>query len=131
MRTRTISRLTSLVLSGLAPMVLFAQEPQPQGCGNYEDQLSAEQAAYLADQDLPIEVPEGEVAIIQRCDVTGDNTVDINDIRAISQLRNTPAAHPDDPADWDRNNFITVADARGCQRACTLPRWRAAGHLLF
>lgn len=122
MRTRLISRLTTLVFSGLVPMMVFAQEPPAQGCGNYEDQMSDEQAQYLADENLPIEVPEGQVETIQRCDMDGDNTVDINDIRAISRLRNTPAAHPDDPADWDRNNFITIGDARGCQRACTLPR---------
>jgi len=114
--------LTAFVLSGLAPIALFAQEPTDSGCGNYEEQLSPEQVAYLQDQDLPIDVPQGVVPIIQRCDINGDNMVDINDIRAIAAARNQPAAHPDDPMDWDRNNVINILDARGCQRACTLQR---------
>jgi len=62
--------------------------------------------------------------VIQRCDIDLNNTVDINDIRAILAQRNQPAAHPDDPMDWDRNNVINILDARGCQRACSLPRCR-------
>ncbi len=48
--------------------------------------------------------------------------VDINDIRAIAMTRNQPAAHPDDPMDWDQNSVINILDARGCQRACSYSR---------
>lgn len=122
MRTLFTSMLTAFALSGLAPIAAFAQDPTAPGCGDYNDQLTAEQIAYLDGQDLAIQVPQGEVPIIQRCDVDGNNVVDINDIRAISLRRNQPAAHPDDPADWNRDNVITVNDARGCQLACALPR---------
>jgi hypothetical protein len=100
---------------GLAPIAVLAQ-----ACEEY--QLSQEQLAYLDSQSLLVEAPEGTVPVIQRCDIDGDNTVDINDIRAIARARNQPAAHPDDPMDWDRNNMIDILDARGCQQACTLPR---------
>jgi len=111
------TRLTALIIPTLAllPALAVAGECQP-------PPLSAEQLAYLQAQQLVINVPEGDVADIQRCDIDGDNTVDINDIRAISAARNQPAAHPDDPMDWDRNNYIDLLDARGCQLACTLPR---------
>jgi hypothetical protein len=100
----------------LAPTVALAQ-----ACGNYNDTLTDEQEAYIAAQ-LEITVPDGELPIIQRCDIDGNLSVDINDIRAIAQLRNTPAAHNQDPADWDRNGQINILDARGCQRACANPR---------
>lgn len=84
--------------------------------------LTQAQIDYLASQQLVITEPKGDVPVIQRCDIDGDNTVDINDIRAIAAMRNQPAAHPDDPMDWDRNSVIDILDARGCQRACTLRR---------
>jgi hypothetical protein len=99
----------------LAPIAALAQS-----CDDY--QLSQEQLDYLESQSVLVEPPQGTVPIIQRCDIDGDNTVDINDIRAIAAARNQPAAHPDDPMDWDRNSVINILDARGCQRACTLPR---------
>jgi len=117
MRTRTPATLTILVLSGLAPIAAFAAT-----CGDYEAQLTQEQLDYIAATSLELAVPEGEVAVVQRCDIDGNNTVDINDIRAIAMKRNQPSAHPDDPMDWDRNNWINLLDARGCQQACTLPR---------
>ena len=84
--------------------------------------LTQAQIDYLETQDLVITAPTGEVATIQRCDIDGDNMVDINDIRAIAAQRNQPAAHPDDPMDWDRSSVIDVLDARGCQRACSFSR---------
>jgi hypothetical protein len=65
------------------------------------------------------------VAVAMRCDANDDDVVDINDIRAIFGNRNQPASGPDDPMDWDQNGIINVLDARGCQRACTLPRCAA------
>jgi len=109
--------LTILLLSGLAPIAAFAAT-----CDDYEAQLTQEQLDYIAATSLEIAVPGGEVPVIQRCDIDGNNTVDMNDIRAIAMKRNQPSAHPDDPMDWDRNNWIDVRDARGCQLACTLPR---------
>jgi len=115
MRTRLPAIFKILVPLGLAPIAALAAE-----CDDY--QLSQEQLDYIAQQQLQVVPPEGEVPIIQRCDVDGNNAVDINDIRAIARQRNQPAAHPDDPMDWDRNNVINILDARGCQRACALPR---------
>ena len=103
------------VLSGLAPIAAHAA-----ACGNYD--LSAAQQQFIDTQT--VEIPVGEVPQIQRCDVNEDNVVDIHDIRAISRNRNQPAAHPDDPMDWDKNHVINVRDARGCQRLCALPRCR-------
>jgi hypothetical protein len=58
----------------------------------------------------------------KRCDANGDDAVNIMDIRVISANRNQPATGPDDPMDWDQDGVISVSDARGCQRACDLPR---------
>ena len=103
------------VLSALAPMAALAAT-----CGDYP--LSDAKLNYLQTQPLEIAIPEGEVPVIQRCDVNEDRVVDINDIRAISMQRNQPALHPDDPMDWDKNMVIDLLDARGCQQACALPR---------
>lgn len=84
--------------------------------------LTQAQLDYLAAQQLVIATPVGELDVIQRCDTNADNMVDIIDIRAIAAKRNQPAAHPDDPMDWDRNNVIDILDARGCQRACSFSR---------
>jgi hypothetical protein len=100
---------------GLAPIAALAAE-----CANYA--LTQEQLDYIQGQALEIAIPVGDVPDIQRCDIDGNNTVDINDIRAIALQRNQPALHPDDPMDWDRNHVINILDARGCQQACTLPR---------
>ena len=115
MRTRKF--VISLVLAafGLAPVLATAAECQ-------QPPLSQAQLDYLAGQQIQLTVPDGEVPIVQRCDIDGNNVVDMNDIRAISYARNNPAAHPNDPMDWDKNNVIDILDARGCQRACTLPR---------
>jgi len=81
--------------------------------------LTVSQSDFLIMNNIEIVAPKGELEVIQRCDIDGNNSVDINDIRAISMSRNQPAAHPDDPMDWDKNNWIDVLDARGCQRACS------------
>jgi len=107
--------LSLLIPLGLAPAAAFAA-----GCGDYP--LSQAQQDFIENEGLEIAIPEGDVPVIQRCDATGDNVVDIHDIRAITMNRNQPAAHPDDPMDWDKNMFIDILDARGCQRACALPR---------
>ena len=71
--------------------------------------------------EIAIIKPTGEAATIYRCDTNGDKWVDINDIRAISLMRNQLVTHPDDPMDWDKNGVINVLDARGCQLACAEP----------
>ena len=115
MSTRLPAILMIAIPLGLVPAAAFAAE-----CAAAP--LTQAQIDYLASQSLQITTPQGDVPVIQRCDVDRNNIVDINDIRAISASRNQPAAHPDDPMDWDRNNVIDLLDARGCQRACTLRR---------
>jgi len=68
------------------------------------------------------DVLRGDDPEILMCDTNGDGAVDITDIRAIAAKRNQPATGPDDPMDWNQDGVITVADARGCQSVCTLPR---------
>ena len=118
MRTRINSMLTAFVLSGLAPIALFAQDEPVAGCGTYDDQLTPEQAQYLVDQDLAIEEPEGEVATIQRCDVDGNNVINNDDLFIIRAHRGELATHPDDPMDWDGNGVIHGRDVGGCAAAC-------------
>ncbi len=55
------------------------------------------------------------------CDIDANRIVDINDIRAISAARNTPAV-PGDARDVDGDGFITLNDARQCVLQCTNPR---------
>ncbi len=112
---RFTTQLAILALSGLTPIATLAAD-----CGDFP--LTQEQLQYIQEISLPVQVPEGEVPVIQRCDTNDDGMVDITDIRAISLNRNQPAAHPDDPMDWDKNSVINVLDARGCQRVCDLPR---------
>jgi len=114
MRTSLPGILTILVVWGSSPITALA------ACEDYP--LTPAQLDYLEGQSLDLIIPEGDVPIVQRCDINDDNVVDMNDIRAISYRRNQPAAHPDDPMDWDKNNWIDIYDARGCQLACTLPR---------
>ncbi len=116
MSKRLTAILTALVSLGLAPAIALAQA----ACGDLP--LTMEQETYLSDQGVEIVIPDGELPIIQRCDVDGNLSVDINDIRAIILLRNTPAAHNQDPADWDRNGQVNISDARGCQRTCANAR---------
>ncbi|MCZ6616518.1 MAG: hypothetical protein O7E57_00180 [Gammaproteobacteria bacterium] len=106
-----------LVFWGFTPIAALAA-----ACENYP--LSDAQLQHIDEGSLEIDIPEGEVPVIERCDTNGDNMVDINDIRDIARHRNQPAAHPDDPMDWDRNNVINILDARGCQLACSYPRCR-------
>ena len=115
MTTRLPAMLMVFTPLCLAPIAALAAE-----CADVP--LTPEQEAYLASEGVDIVAPEGDVPDIQRCDIDGDNIVDMNDIRAIAAARNQPSAHPDDPMDWDRNFVINVLDARGCQRACTLRR---------
>ncbi len=110
MRTRINSMLTAFVLSGLAPIALFAQE----GCGTYD----GEQAAYLADQGLAIEEPVGKVTIIQRCDVDGNGVINNDDLFIIRAHRGELASHPDDPMDWNGDGVIHGRDVGGCAAAC-------------
>lgn len=55
---------------------------------------------------------------VARCDVDGNGSVDIYDIRAIMARRNAPATGPDDPADADGNGIIDANDARQCTLQC-------------
>ena len=114
MRNAVTAILTTLAGLGPVSMSVYASCTDPA--------LTQEQVDYLNSQSLDIALPEGEVPVIQRCDTNDDNAVDINDIRTISYNRNKPSSHPDDPMDWDKNQWIDVRDARGCQLVCTLPR---------
>ena len=111
--TRFFAAFTSLAIALLAPLTAQAAE-----CGDYP--LTQEERALIG--NLPVAVPEGDVPVIQRCDTNGDGAVNLFDIREISLNRNQPAAHPDDPMDWDGNGLIDVLDARGCVAVCDLPR---------
>jgi hypothetical protein len=115
MRTRFTTVILALAAAATLPTTALAAE-----C--VHDNISPEQQAFLDQQNLQIRVPEGELAVIQRCDTNGDNVVDMVDIRNIALARNQPARHPDDPMDWDKNNVINLLDARGCQQACAQPR---------
>lgn len=55
------------------------------------------------------------------CDIDRNSVVDINDIRAITTARNTPAV-PGDARDVDGDGVITLNDARQCVLECTNPR---------
>ncbi len=110
MRSRSTLNLALITLTGFASSSALAVGCEP----------TAEQAGFL--EGIELNIPEGEVPIIMRCDTNGDEMVDIIDIRAIMLQRNQAAAHPNDPLDWDRNNIINVLDVRGCQRACGEPR---------
>jgi len=52
------------------------------------------------------------------CDTDGDEDVDTNDIGAIFDARNTPSGGPTDTRDVNKDNWISVADARYCVYEC-------------
>lgn len=112
MRKRLSVMLVTLIPLGLASTALMAE-----GCGDYP--LTQAQAYYLETQVPDIVVPEGNVPFVQRCDVDGNNVIDNNDLFAIREQRGQPAAHPDDPMDWDGNNVIHGRDVGGCASSCT------------
>ena len=66
-----------------------------------------------------IAIPEGEVPLIQRCDVDGNDIVDNNDLFIIREHRGEVPAHPDDPMDWDGNHVIHGRDVGGCASSCS------------
>ncbi len=102
------------IISALVTLAPFTAQA---ACEGYD--LTAEQIAVLPGD---IDIPDGEVPVITRCDTNGDNSVDINDIRNIALARNQPAKHPTDPWDWNGDFVINLLDVRGCQRACALSR---------
>ena len=104
--------LVTIIPFGLTPISALAE-----GCGDYP--LTQKQSDYLQAQNLDIAIPEGEVPLIQRCDVDGNNVVDNNDLFAIRAHRGQPAAHPDDPMDWDGNGVIHGRDVGGCASSKT------------
>lgn len=57
-----------------------------------------------------------------QCDIDADGDVDIDDVRAITAMRNTPVPPGNPAADIDGNGVIDVNDARQCVVQCTLPR---------
>ncbi|MCF6338540.1 MAG: hypothetical protein L3J84_11415 [Gammaproteobacteria bacterium] len=61
-----------------------------------------------------------QVVAAQKCDVDGDNNIDRDDISLIFSARNTPATDSSDPRDVDKDNVITVLDARQCVLQCDL-----------
>ena len=104
--------LMALVPIGLVPIAALGA-----GCGDYP--LTQEQSDYLMSQSLPIAIPVGEVPVIVRCDVDGNNVIDQNDLAIIRAHRGEAPAHPDDPMDWDGNGVIHGRDVGGCASSCT------------
>jgi hypothetical protein len=96
----------------LVPIWVLAES-----CGDYP--LTQEQSSYLAMQSLDIAIPEGEVPLITRCDVDGNNVVDNNDLFIIREHRGEVPVHPDDPMDWDGDHIIHGRDVGGCASSCT------------
>ena len=111
MRKRLLVMLVTIIPFGLTPISALAE-----GCGDYP--LTQKQSDYLQTQNLEIAIPEGEVPLIQRCDVDGNNVVDNNDLFAIRAHRGQPS-EPDDPMDWDGNGIIHGRDVGGCASSCT------------
>jgi len=58
---------------------------------------------------------------VKPCDANADGQIDISDIQAITQARNT-SVEPGDPRDVDGDGRITVLDSRQCVLRCTNPR---------
>ena len=56
-----------------------------------------------------------------RCDIDGDQVVDLDDLQAIFNGRNTTAA-PDDLRDADTDGTVTVNDGRACAALCPRPQ---------
>ena len=111
MRTRIPAMLMICLPLGLAPMTALAAS-----CGDYP--LTAEQQSYLSAQSLDNAIPEGEVPLIQRCDVDGNNVINNDDLKIIRAHRGLAPTHPDDPMDWDGNGVIHGRDVGGCASAC-------------
>jgi len=112
MRKRLPVTFLALIPFGVASTVALAE-----GCGDYP--LTEDQSVYLQTQVPDIEIPEGSVPFVQRCDVDGNGVIDNDDLFAIREHRGQPAAHPDDPMDWDGNGVIHGRDVGGCASSCT------------
>ena len=111
MRKRLTVMLATLIPFGLAPVTSLAE-----GCGDYP--LTQDQSDYIA--SVPgIIIPTGDVPFVQRCDVDGNNVINNDDLSAIRAHLKEPAAHPDDPMDWDGNGIIHGRDVGGCASSCT------------
>ena len=94
-------------------------------CGDYP--LTQDQSDALQEAGLDVVIPEGDVPFVQRCDIDGNEIIDIFDVRQIVQNRNQKATDPDDPMDWNQDGRIDGLDARGCVVACTYPRCASSG----
>lgn len=112
MRNRLPVTLSALIPLGLASTVALAD-----ACGDYP--LTEAQAIYLGAEVPDIAVPEGTVPFVQRCDVDGNGVIDNDDLFIIREYRGQPAAHPDDPMDWDKDGVIHGRDVGGCASSCT------------
>ena len=112
MHLRRTAIFMTLLPLGLAPIAALAE-----GCGDYP--LTDKQIEYIEEQELDITIPVGEVPVIIRCDVDGNNVIDSADLAIIRKHRGQPAAHPDDPMDWDGNGVINGRDVGGCASSCT------------
>jgi hypothetical protein len=62
-----------------------------------------------------------DIALVGRCDVNADGSVNLTDINAINAARNTPASSACDRRDADGTGTIDVNDARQCAVRCTKP----------
>ena len=112
MLKRSPATILVLIPFGMASTVALAE-----ACGDYP--LTPAQAAYLQTEVPDIDIPEGSVPFVQRCDVDSDGVIDNNDLIVIRAHRGQPAAHPDDPMDWDRDGVIHGRDVGGCASSCT------------
>ena len=110
-------RRTTVTLLALAPVGLASPLALAETCGDYP--LTQAQAAYLQTEVPDIDVPEGSVPFVQRCDVDANGIIDNNDLFAIRERRGEAAAHPDDPMDWDGDGVIHGRDVGGCASSCT------------
>ena len=106
-----------VTLLALIPSALVSTVASAEGCGDYP--LTPAQAYYLSAEVPDVTIPEGDVPVVRRCDVDGNNVIDNSDLFAIRAHRGQPAAHPDDPMDWDGNGVIHGRDVGGCASSCT------------
>lgn len=113
-----------LSMAMVLPIALMLGPARAAGCG--APPLTPAQIAYLQSVQLEIEVPDGEVPFIQRCDVDGDSVIDWEDIDAIKAARGQPPTHPDDPMDFDGDGFIDGRDFGQCRASCTFKNCSAS-----
>ena len=117
----------SIIMSPSISTALISNSDQAVGhftpdiAGDYQLLLTVFDGTDSHTDILNLTILEGEVPTMM-CDVNADSSIDKSDILTIMSRRNTPASTVNDLADWDHDGMITVLDARGCVRQCSLPR---------